>query len=108
MLGNVVDGGSPAADFEAVLLRLYVSGGSHRSTQAVLAATRLSETLGPDRCELEVIDILADPAAAELGRIIATPTLERVRPEPTVRVVGGLLDMHQIARLLQLFGGELV
>ena len=42
--------------------------------------------------ELEIIDVLEHPEAAEEARIVVTPTLIRVRPEPVRRLVGDLSD----------------
>ena len=87
-----------------VLLRLYVAGEGPRSSNARRAATRLAERV--DGCEVEVVDVMVDPGRAEEARVIATPTLVRLHPHPVLRVVGGLDDVEQIARLLQLELGE--
>lgn len=87
-----------------VFLRLYVAGDGMRSAQARRAAEWLRDRIA--ECDVEVVDVLTEPDRAEEGRVIATPTLVRVRPEPVLRVVGGLDDVEQIARLLQLEAGE--
>ena len=84
----------------SVFLRLYVAGDGMRSGQARRAVDWLRGRVAD--CQLEIVDVLTEPGRAEEGRVIATPTLVRVRPEPVLRVVGGLDDVEQIARLLQL------
>ena len=83
-----------------VVLRLYVAGEGRRSSAARRATTNLAERLAG--CEIEIVDVVVEPAKAEEGRVIATPTLVRVHPQPVLRVIGGLDDVDQIARLLQL------
>lgn len=87
-------------DGGTVVLRLYVAGEGRRSSAARRATTLLAERL--DGCQVEIVDVVVDPGKAEEGRVIATPTLVRMQPQPMLRVIGGLDDVDQIARLLQL------
>ena len=88
----------------AVLLRLYIAGDGHRASQARAAISGLTERVRD--CDVEIVDVMAEPAKAEEARVIATPTLVRVHPPPVLRVIGGLDDIEQIARLLQLELGD--
>ena len=74
-------------------LRLYVSGDSSNGRAARANADRLcAMVLGG--CDIEVIDVLIDPAAAEEARVIATPLLaSRDRGR---RVIGDLSDLTQV------------
>lgn len=94
----------PDGKQRAVLLRLYVAGEGHRSSQARRAAAWLAERIRD--CDVEIVDVMTEPAKAEEARVIATPTLVRLHPQPVLRVIGGLDDVEQIARLLQLELGE--
>jgi len=46
--------------------------------------------------ELKIIDILKNPGIAEKKKIMATPLLERVSPEPVRRVIGDLSDEDKV------------
>jgi circadian clock protein KaiB len=71
-------------------LELYIVGLSRNSQIAVANLRRLCahELLG--RCDLQIIDILEHPEAAEAANIVATPTLIRRSPRPVRRIVGDL------------------
>ena len=71
---------------------LYVAGDSPRSHLAAVNLRRLGdERLGGDY-ELDIVDVVRDPERAEVERILTTPTLIKVRPEPARRVTGDLSD----------------
>ena len=73
-----------------VVLTLFVAGGSNLSQRAIANVERVcKEALGDDY-ELEIVDISADPGAAEENRIVAVPTLLKRSPLPVVRLVGDL------------------
>ena len=79
---------------------LYVAGDAPHSLTAVRTLTDLCERRLPGRYELRVIDVLVDPEAAERAKILATPTLLKLRPSPHVRVVGDLsLSANVVAGL---------
>ena len=46
--------------------------------------------------ELEIIDVLEQPEAAETDRILATPTLIKQLPPPLRRVIGDLSDRDKV------------
>src|SRR5687768_7538518 len=72
------------------VLRLYVSGMTARSTEAINNLTTICEQHLKDRYELEVIDIYKHPDLTETDQIIATPTLVKKLPLPLRRLVGTL------------------
>lgn len=77
-------------------LRLYVTGRTPRSQQAITNLQRIvDEDLG-GQFEVEVIDILEHPQLAEEEKILATPTLIRDLPEPIRRVVGDLSETERV------------
>jgi circadian clock protein KaiB len=78
------------------ILRLYVTGSSHRSLKAVYNLKKLCEEYLPDY-DLEVIDIYKDPEAAREEQIIAAPTLVKKLPRPLRKFVG---DMSNTQKLL--------
>jgi circadian clock protein KaiB len=85
-----------------LVLRLYVTGNTHRSTRAVENARRLLQMYAAGRFELEVIDIYLHPEAAIAAQIIAAPTLVKVNPGPLRRVIGDLSDSSKVLAALGL------
>ena len=51
---------------------------------------------------VDVVDIIADPAAAERDNIVGTPTVVRNEPAPRRRVIGILDDDRRVAEALGL------
>lgn len=84
------------------LLRLYITGSTPRSIRAVENLRRICERYMPERYDIEIIDIYADPEAARAGQVIAAPTLVRVQPEPLRRVIGDLADEDRVVLGLDL------
>ena len=77
-------------------LRLYVSGLTARSTDAIARTRAVCETHLPGRYTLEVIDIHQRPADARAEQIVATPTLVKTSPPPGRRLVGDLSDTRRV------------
>jgi len=77
------------------ILRLYVTGSSARSLNAVRNLQKICEEHLPDY-DLEVIDIYKDPAAAREAQIIAAPTLVKKLPVPLRRFVGDLSNTQKL------------
>jgi circadian clock protein KaiB len=89
----------PAAD--KFVLKLYVTGTSPRTRQAIENLQRICEQDLHGRYQLDIIDVLEHPQAAEDDRILATPTLIKRLPPPLRRVIGDLSDKEKV-----LFGLE--
>ncbi len=77
--------------------RLYVTGISSRSSQAIQNIHKICQEHLAGRYELEVIDIFQQPHLAREAQIIAAPTLIRQLPLPLRKLVG---DMGDEKRLL--------
>ena len=77
-------------------LRLYVTGTTTRSTQAVANIRALCEEYLPGRYDLEVIDIYQQPTQAADQQIIAAPTLIKTLPEPPRRLIGDLSNRDRV------------
>ena len=78
------------------ILRLYVTGSSHRSLRAVYNLKKICEEYFPDDYDLEVIDIYKNPGAAREEQIIAAPTLVKTLPRPIRKFVGDLSNTQKI------------
>lgn len=72
------------------VLKLYVTGVTRTSAQAIERVRALCEEHLQGRYELDVIDIYQLPALARGEQIVATPTLIRVLPLPLRRYIGNL------------------
>lgn len=83
--------------------RLFVAGDTPRSQEAIENLRRLcAELRAGDDC-IEVVDVLEDPSSAEHERILTTPTLVKVAPEPVRRVTGDLSNRDALRRGLALY-----
>ncbi len=94
-----------SAEFERLLqdqqhvrfvLRLYVTGLTRRSTQAINTVKDLCEEELHNRYELEVIDVSKQPDLAKEENIIAAPTLIKKLPLPLRRLIGDLSDKERV------------
>ena len=84
------------ADEEKYVLRLYISGLTPRSTEALATIRALCAEHLQGRFQLEVIDLYQSPERAETDEIIATPTLIKQLPAPLRRLVGDLSDVERV------------
>lgn len=74
-----------------LVLELYVVGWSARSRAAIANLRRICESrLSPGGYELQVIDVIEHPQAAEDANVLVTPTLIKKEPPPPWRIVGDL------------------
>jgi circadian clock protein KaiB len=84
------------------VLRLYITGMTPRSTQAIQNIKKICDTELHDRYDLEVIDIYQRPVLTEGEQIIATPMLIKKLPLPIRRFVGDMSDTERIVLGLDL------
>ncbi|QNT68925.1 circadian clock protein KaiB [Defluviicoccus vanus] len=84
------------------VLKLYVSGRTPRTEQAITGVREICERDLAGFYELDVVDVLEWPQLAENEKILATPTLVRELPTPLRRLVGDLSDRKKV-----LFGLDL-
>ena len=78
------------------LLKLYITSSSPRAEAAIRNLKRICAEELDGRYELEIIDVLEKPEAAELDRVLATPTLIKQLPPPLRRVIGDLSDREKV------------
>lgn len=84
------------------LLRLYVARPTAVTTEAVESLRRACEQVCTGACRVEVVDVREQPQLAETDKILATPTLVRIQPPPTRRLVGDLSNMREVLTELDL------
>lgn len=77
-------------------LRLYVTGMTLRSANAIANARDICERHLRGRYELRIIDLFRQPTLAEGEQIFAAPTLVKVLPLPLRRIVGDLSDRERV------------
>ena len=77
-------------------LRLYVAGQTPKSMAAVANLKKLCEKHLAGRYNIEVIDLMKDPALAKRDQIVAIPTLIRHLPEPLKRIIGDLSNAEKV------------
>lgn len=78
-----------------VRLRLFIAGQTPPELAALSTVEKLRASM-PGVVEVEIVDVLEDPATAEEARVLTTPTLDRVEPWPTRRIIGDLGDLDRI------------
>lgn len=76
-----------------IVLKLFITGQTPRSQQAITNLHRICQRELAGWCELHIIDVLEQPQLAERENILATPTLIRELPPPRRRFVGDLSDV---------------
>jgi circadian clock protein KaiB len=81
---------------ETYLLRLYVSGATSRSLQAIQNIKAICGDHLKGRYELEVIDVYQQPELLKNDQIIAVPTLIKQRPQPLRKFIGDMSDQGRI------------
>jgi circadian clock protein KaiB len=84
------------------VLRLYLTGSTSRSIQAVTAIKNLCEQYLKGRYDLEVVDLYQQPDRADTAQIIAAPTLVKELPLPLRRLVGDLTSPDRVLIALNL------
>lgn len=86
-------------------LRLYVTGASRSSLQAVANLKQFCQRYLDGRYELEVIDLYQQPELAAEEQLLVAPTLVKTFPPPTRRLIGTLSNSHEVMRLLEVYAG---
>ena len=92
----------PSSSSAHYVLRLYVTGMTPRSTQALAAIRSLCDQHLAGRYDLEVIDIYQHPQRAVDDQVVAAPTLVKSLPAPLRRLVGDLSDTDRVMSALDL------
>ena len=87
---------------ENFVLRLYVAGQTPKCMRALSNLKRICEQYLADRYQIEMIDLLGDPALARGDQILAVPTLVRRMPEPVRKIIGDLSNTQRVLAGLDL------
>ena len=86
----------PGGGGESFNMTLYVAGQTPKSVAALSNIRKICETHLRGRYNIEVIDLMIDPARAQSDQIVAIPTLIRRLPEPLKRILGDLSNFERV------------
>ena len=71
--------------------QIYIAGKTARNDQLVRYYSEACQLkLAANSYDITVIDLAKHPKLAEQNRILATPTISRINPEPEKRIIGNL------------------
>lgn len=76
--------------------RLYVSGSTPRSVQAIASIKAMCEEHLHGRYVLEVVDLYQQPHLAREVQVVAAPTLIKEMPLPLKKVIGDMRDEEKV------------
>ena len=77
-------------------LTLYVAGQTPKSVAALANLRRICEEYLEGRYQIDVVDLLKDPALARAHQIVAIPTLVRGIPQPLRKIIGDLSATERV------------
>jgi circadian clock protein KaiB len=78
------------------LLRLYVAGHTPKGLQALANLRRICDEHLAGRYQLEVVDLLENPALARGDQILALPALVRQLPPPVKKIIGDFSSAERV------------
>ena len=90
----------PPAPATIVVLRLYIADSAPNSTRAIANLAAICKEHFGDRFELEIIDVLEYPQRALADGILVTPSLTKISPSPSAKIVGNLSDTDSVLHAL--------
>lgn len=89
-----------------LVFELFVTGRT-RQSQAAVQNLRAYFAEFPDlEYDLNIVDVLEQPDRAEECRILATPTLVRRLPLPSLRIIGDLSEKEIVWQTIGLLSGN--
>jgi len=92
-----------AATTDKLVLRLYVSGMSRKSMEAIENIRTLCSNFSAETYKLEIIDIYQHPELASQDHIVFSPCLIKLSPLPKKVMIGTLYNTDRIKTILGLF-----
>ncbi|UFS69971.1 circadian clock protein KaiB [Geomonas sp. RF6] len=81
---------------EKWILRLYVAGQTPKSVAAFANLKRICEEHLEGMYQIEVVDLVVNPALARNDQILALPTLVRRLPPPMKKIIGDLSNTERV------------
>jgi circadian clock protein KaiB len=80
--------------------RLYVAGNTQNSAHAVANLNALCHAQLPERHDIEIVDVFREPQRALADGIFMTPTLIKLTPSPSQRIIGTLSQTQPVLHAL--------
>jgi circadian clock protein KaiB len=84
------------------MLRLYVAGDAQNSLLAIANLAEICRTHLPGGHQIEVVDVFKEPKRALADNVFMTPTLMKLAPAPSRRIVGTLSQTQPVLQALGL------
>lgn len=81
---------------------LFIAGESPQSNKAVHSFEELQKSFSHPDAHFKIVDIFKEPQLAEEFKVLATPTLIRIKPHPSFRLIGDFSNINQLAEHLGL------
>ena len=78
------------------VLKLYVTNNTANSETALNALKHILDEDLKGLYKLKVVDVVKNPQLAEEDKILATPALVKVLPQPVRKIIGDLSDKEQV------------
>ena len=75
---------------------MYVAGQTPKSLAAIANLKKICAEYSVEKYQLEVIDLVKNPALARDHQILAIPTLVRSLPVPICKIIGDLSDTEKV------------
>lgn len=88
---------------EGYILRLFISSKNSSAERTLNNIHQLLERSLISPYNLKVIDVAKNPEQAANHSVVTTPTLIRVSPKPTRRIVGQLDDIQRVLNIISSF-----
>jgi circadian clock protein KaiB len=85
---------------ETVIMKLYITGQTGRSIQAVKNLKSIVSVIEPRQVKVDILDTLEDPEKAEEDKVLATPTLIAISGDREKRIIGNLSNHQQVLTFL--------
>ena len=93
-----------AAVSTVVLLRLYIAGKAPNSMQAIANLEAICKQYLKGGHQLEIVDVLEEPARALVEGVLVSPSLSKLSPLPGAKIVGNLSDKAKVLLALGVKG----
>jgi len=104
--GRRAERGAAVAGGKAYAFRLFVAGNGSNSAQARGNLARLCEEYLKGRYQIDIVDVLKNPAIALKHSVLLTPMLIMLKPRLGVSLLGNLSDTKKVLATLRLIGDE--
>lgn len=82
---------------DKIILRLYITRRNPYAGSAIKTLNRIKKIVD---ISFDIVDVSENPDLARENHLIAIPTLERIKPEPRMRIIGDLSDEKALLKFI--------